>query len=161
MASVKVIESLLKNTLWSARTETELQTHRWAIKGGARKWVHRGALTLQAAEAIILHNSLLLSHRYCLKECKFTKGGLISESFLLWIKSPKIGARSLLWSSSLFVDGGQDSDLALILGRFEPKWKTIWDSPFSKVQTNRQILSNFVTFLENLTLTMCINSSQD
>ena len=71
--------------------------------------------------AIILHNSLLLSHRYCLKECKFTKGGLISESFSLWIKSPKIGAKSLLCASSLLVDGAQDSDLAPIFGRFEPK----------------------------------------
>ena len=35
------------------------------------------------------------------------------------------------------------------------------NSPLSRIQVNCQILSNFVTFLENLTLTMCINSSQD
>ena len=28
------------------------------------------------------------------------KGGLISESFLLWLKSPKIGAKSLSWAVS-------------------------------------------------------------
>ena len=45
-----------------------------------------------------------------------TKGGLISESFSLWVKSPKIGANSLSWASSLYVDSALKSDLAPIFG---------------------------------------------
>ena len=114
MASVKVIESLLKNTLWSARTETELQTHRWAIiKGGARKWVHRGALTLQAAEEIILHNSLHLSKVLSLLEACFDlilspslsmkiqiMGGKITENTVAKQGSPEKQRKWEHWGSS-------------------------------------------------------------
>ena len=44
-----------------------------------------------------------------------SKGGLISESFSLWLKSPKMGAKSRSWVSSLFVDSPQGCSLALIL----------------------------------------------
>ena len=37
------------------------------------------------------------------------KGSLTSESFSLWIKSPKKGVKLLPWASSLLVDSAQDS----------------------------------------------------
>ena len=43
---------------------------------------------------------------------KFYKGGLIAETFLLWLKSPKIGAKSLSWASSFWEHSAQDRDLA-------------------------------------------------
>ena len=42
------------------------------------------------------------------------KGGLISESFSLWLKSLKMGDKSLPWASFLLVDSAQRSDLAPI-----------------------------------------------
>ena len=39
---------------------------------------------------------------------RIVKGGLISESFSIWLKSSKIGAKS----PSIYVDSVQDSDLA-------------------------------------------------
>ena len=40
------------------------------------------------------------------------KGRLISESFSPWLKSPKKGAKSLSWASTLQVDSAKESDLA-------------------------------------------------
>ena len=42
------------------------------------------------------------------------KGDLISKQFSLWIKSPKMVAKSLPWASFLKVDNAQWSDLAPI-----------------------------------------------
>ena len=47
---------------------------------------------------------------------------LHTESFSLWLKPSKKGAKSQYWASSLQVDS-----FGFFLGRFEPKWKTIWD----------------------------------
>ena len=44
--------------------------------------------------------------------CINTKGGLISEFFSLWLKSPKKGVKSLPEASSVLVDSAQESDLA-------------------------------------------------
>ena len=52
----------------------------------------------------------------CYRWHPIIKGGLISESFSVWIKSYKKGAKSLSWASSLYVDIDQDSDLAPFLG---------------------------------------------
>ena len=46
----------------------------------------------------------------------YTKGGLISESFSFWLKSPKMGAKSRSWASSLFVDSPQGCSLVPIFG---------------------------------------------
>ena len=44
------------------------------------------------------------------------KGGLISERFSFWLKSPQKDAKSLSWASSLSVDSAQNNDLAAFLG---------------------------------------------
>ena len=56
---------------------------------------------------------------------RIAKGGLISESFSIWLKSSKIGAKSLSWAPSIYVDSVQDSDLAPFF-IFEPKRKSFW-----------------------------------
>ena len=54
---------------------------------------------------------------YCEKMPTYlTKGSLISESFSLWLKSPKMGAKSLLWALSIKRENAQGSDLAPIVG---------------------------------------------
>ena len=49
---------------------------------------------------------------------KSSKGGLISESFSLGLKSPNKGAKSLSWALSLWCKFGT------FIWRFEPKLKT-------------------------------------
>ena len=44
------------------------------------------------------------------------KGGVISESFSLWLKSAKLGAKSRPWASSLYADSAQGCGLAPIIG---------------------------------------------
>ena len=44
------------------------------------------------------------------------KGCLISESFQLWLKSPKKGTKLVSWAYSLLVDSAQECDLALLFG---------------------------------------------
>ena len=51
----------------------------------------------------------------CYRWHPFIKGGLISESFSVCIKSYKVGAKLLSSASSLYVDIAQDSDLAPFL----------------------------------------------
>ena len=41
----------------------------------------------------------VMSENFC-TNCSFIKGGLILESFLLWLKSPKKGAKSWSWALS-------------------------------------------------------------
>ena len=40
------------------------------------------------------------------------KGGLISESFSLWLKSQKKDAKSISWAFCLLVDSAKDNNLA-------------------------------------------------
>ena len=44
------------------------------------------------------------------------KGGLISESFSLWLKSPKMGTKLQPWGLSTKREDAQDLDLAPIFG---------------------------------------------
>ena len=55
---------------------------------------------------------------YVIKEAS-NKGCLFSESFSFWLKSPKMGAKSLPWAS-YFVEG---SDLACIFGDMSQREK--------------------------------------
>ena len=52
------------------------------------------------------------------KTNEIPKGGLISESFLFWLQSPKKGAKSLSWASSLYVESTQLSNLGTFFGAF-------------------------------------------
>ena len=38
------------------------------------------------------------------KGIRFIKGGLISETFSLWLKSSKVYAKSLFWAPSLYLE---------------------------------------------------------
>ena len=42
--------------------------------------------------------------------------GVISETFSLWLKSPKKGAKSLFWALSTKRENAQDSDLEYCFG---------------------------------------------
>ena len=52
---------------------------------------------------------------------QLTKGGLISESFSLWLKSSKKSAKSQFCVSSLLMVSPQESDLVPFFRRFELK----------------------------------------
>ena len=68
-------------------------------------------------------------HYFTSRSLLCTEGGLISESFLFWLKSPKIGAKSL--SRGLFTKEKilRRVDLAPFFCRFEPEREN-----FSKIK---------------------------
>ena len=69
------------------------------------------------------------------------KGGLISESFSLWLKSPNKGAKSLM-NTFFFVQSAQENDLTPYLGDLS-QWERLSEIKLALVKLFRYLFSDF------------------